>query len=241
MNESPPGQRPRRPRKDRLIELIALLRDGRLHRAEDLARKLGVSVRTLYRDMDTLAASGVPVRGTRGEGYRMTAPVTLPPLNLTMEELEALHLGIAVMTEATDPALKAAARALARKLDEALPEDRVSPTTGWGLAVYPFADPAAGIRHMPAIRTAIRRRRKLKLHYLDARGDEVASTIRPLRLDYWGRVWTCTGWCETRRGFRRFRLDQITDLVETATPFAKESGKELRDFNKLSGNPYPLS
>jgi len=53
-----------------------LLRDGRLHRAQDLADKLEVSVRTIYRDMDTLVLSGVPVAGERGIGYMMTAPIT---------------------------------------------------------------------------------------------------------------------------------------------------------------------
>ncbi|NNF72520.1 MAG: HTH domain-containing protein, partial [Rhodobacteraceae bacterium] len=84
-------------RTDRLFELIQILRDGRLHRATDMAEALGVSQRTIYRDMDTLIASGVPVEGERGVGYMMTAPITLPPLNLTMAELEALHLGMAVV------------------------------------------------------------------------------------------------------------------------------------------------
>ena len=115
-------------RKDRLIALIGALRDGKTHRAEDLARRLGVTQRTIYRDMETLVASGVPVEGTRGVGYRMTDPVTLPPLNMTMAELEALHLGIAVLTEAADPGLQQAARSLAKKIDAALPEDRIAPS-----------------------------------------------------------------------------------------------------------------
>ena len=81
-------------RADRLMKLIQLLRDGDLHRAEDLARATDVSLRTVYRDMETLAASGVPIEGERGEGYRGTAAITLPPLNLTITEVEALHIGL---------------------------------------------------------------------------------------------------------------------------------------------------
>ena len=73
-------------RADRLYRLMERLKDGSLHRAEDLARELGVSVRTIYRDMETLAASGVPVEGERGRGYTARAAITLPPLNLTLDE-----------------------------------------------------------------------------------------------------------------------------------------------------------
>lgn len=92
-------------RTDRLFDLIQILRDGRLHRAQDMAEQLEVSVRTVYRDMDTLVSSGLPVAGERGLGYMMTAPITLPPLNLTLAELEALHLGMAVVAEAADEEL----------------------------------------------------------------------------------------------------------------------------------------
>ncbi|MCY4179443.1 MAG: HTH domain-containing protein, partial [Litoreibacter sp.] len=124
-------------RTDRLFDLILILRDGRLHRAEDLAERLEVSVRTIYRDMDTLVLSGVPVAGERGLGYMMTAPITLPPLNLTLTELEALHLGMAVVGEAADDELRSAAKTLSAKIDAVLPEDRSTPPSGWGFAVYP--------------------------------------------------------------------------------------------------------
>ena len=75
-------------RADRLFNILQALRDGDLHTAQGLADSAGVSVRTLYRDMETLAASGVPVIGTRGTGYRLPPTVTLPPLTLTPAELE---------------------------------------------------------------------------------------------------------------------------------------------------------
>ena len=221
-------------RKDRLLDIIVILRDGAVHRAEDLATVLKVSVRTLYRDMETLIASGVPMEGARGVGYQMTAPVTLPPMNLSMAELEALHLGVAVMSEASDPGLQAAARTLAAKLDQALPEDGISPTAGWGLAVFPFADAAAGISFVPVIRSAIRARRKLRITYTDSDGEALHSVARPLKLDYWGRVWTCRAWCELRRDFRTFRLDQIVALQELPAGFRDEPGKRLVDFTSRS-------
>lgn len=229
MNESHPETGPPRlKRKDRLIELITVLRDGELHRAKDLALKLSVSKRSIYRDMDTLMRSGVPVRGERGVGYQMGDQVTLPPLNLSMKELEALHLGIAVMTEAMDTELKSAARTLAQKLDAALPEGRVASSTGWGLAAFPFADTAAGIARIPAIRQAIRHRQKLQITYDELDGTLFESVVSPLMLDYWGRVWTCNVWCERSKSFRNLRIDRITKLVATTISFNKSVGN-LRD------------
>ncbi len=200
-------------RKDRLIEIIGILRDGTLHRAQDIAAHFGVSQRTLYRDMQTLVRSGVPVQGERGSGYQITAPVTLPPLNLSMAELEVLHLGLAVMTEATDPNLQAAARSLSAKIDTVLPEDQLSATTAWGLAIFPFADTAAGIRHIPVLRCAVRNKQKLRLIYTEQDGSEFESIIHPQKLDYWGRVWTCDIWCERSNSTRGLRVDRIKSIT----------------------------
>jgi predicted DNA-binding transcriptional regulator YafY len=222
-------------RTDRLFELIQILRDGRLHRAADMAERLEVSVRTIYRDMDTLVASGIPVEGERGVGYMMTAPVTLPPLNLTMAELEALHLGMAVVAEAADDDLRKAARSLSAKIDAVLPEDRAAPPQGWGFAVYPFADAAAGFAHMPPIRAAIRSRQKLRLTYRALDDTPTRRTVRPLQLEYWGRVWTLTAWCELREAFRVFRVDRIAAIDILPELFVDEPGRTLADY--IAGLP----
>lgn len=218
-------------RTDRLFDLIQLLRDGKLHRAQDLARATGVSVRTIYRDMETLQASGVPVEGERGVGYMVTAPVTLPPLNLTMAELEALHLGLAIIGEAADEDMQAAARSLSSKIDAVLPEDTHAPRSGWGFAVYPFAEAAQGFAHMPPLRAAIRARQKVRLEYRALDGGQTRRIVRPLELEYWGRVWTLTAWCELRQDFRVFRVDRIRTLEAMPALFIDEPGKRLQDYD----------
>ena len=217
-------------RSDRLLDLVQILRDGRLYRAQDIADRLGVTVRTIYRDMDTLMASGLPIEGTRGLGYKITAEITLPPLNLTMTELEALHMGMAVVGEAGDAELKAAAASLSAKIDAVLPEDRNARPTGWGFAIYPFADAAEGFQHMPAIRGAVRARQKLRLSYRDLDATQTDRTVRPLALEYWGRVWTATCWCELAADFTVFRVDRIESLTVLPALFVDEDGKRLEDF-----------
>ncbi len=218
-------------RTDRLFDIIQILRDGKLHRAQDIADRLEVSVRTIYRDMDTLVASGVPVEGERGVGYMVREQITLPPLNLTTAELEALNLGMAIVAEAADPDLKAAAESLAEKIDAVLPTQVVAEADTWKFAVYPFADAARGLAHMAPLRAAIKTRQKLQLSYRRIDGALTERTIRPLHMEYWGRVWTLTAWCELRNGFRVFRID----LIETVTPlpelFTDEPGKRLCDFD----------
>ncbi len=212
-------------RTDRLMSLIQILRDGTLHKAEDLAKRTEVSLRTIYRDMETLAASGVPIEGARGIGYRVTAAITLPPLNLTLTEVEALHLGLMAVSRSEDPDLSQAAQSLSQKLDGVMPEDRSRAPEGFNLAIYPFAEASKGFQHLPLLRQAIRTRQKLS-----AAIDGKTQTLRPLQLDYWGRLWTCIAWSETTKGFTQLRVDQITGLRVLPGLFVEEPGKSLDAF-----------
>ncbi len=145
-------------RTDRLFELIQLFRGGRLQRGRDLAEKLGVSVRTIYRDIDTLVASGVAIEGERGVGYILRQPIFLPPLNLTCLELEALHLGISMVQKAADEELSGAGHDLLAKIDAVLPGDRPRSTHNWGVAIYGNALKDS-LQFMPVLRRAINLRR----------------------------------------------------------------------------------
>ncbi len=212
-------------RTDRLHALIDLLREGDRLTAERAAATLGVTPRTIYRDMEVLQASGLPILGERGVGYRLTAPVSLPPLNLTLTELEALHLGLAVVAEAADPELRDAAIGLADKIDADL--SRAGGSERARLAAFPLRDTSGGFRHMPGLRAAIRARQKLRIRY---RGQETSDrTIRPLQLEYWGRVWSLTAWCELTAAFRRFRVERIDKVDQLPELFMAEPGKRMED------------
>lgn len=217
-------------RTDRLFDIIQILRDGNLHRAQDIAATLEVSVRTIYRDMDTLAASGVPVQGERGVGYMTTQAITLPPLTLTPAELEALNLGMAIVAEAADADLKSAALSLGDKIDAVLPTRTIAEADTWKFAVYPFANAARGLAHMSTLRSAIKTRQKLHLTYRRIDKTLTERTVRPLHMEYWGRVWTLTAWCESRADFRVFRIDLIEQATALPELFVDEPGKRLSDY-----------
>lgn len=207
-------------RRDRLTRLMQLLKSGGSHRAADMAAELGVTVRTLYRDMDRLRAAGVPVEGHRGTGYRITASITLPPLNLTPEELEALQIGLVAVTRSGDAALAEAADTLAAKLDAALPEDGRAPP-----GALPLDSAADAAPWLAVLRRAIRARQKLRLV---AEGKE--HELRPLRLDFWGRLWTLSGWSETEGRFVELALERIDDLEVLPNLFIEEPGRSASDL-----------
>ncbi len=215
-------------KRQRLVALMDRLKDGDLHTAGRLAAALGVSERTIYRDMDDLTAAGIPITGERGKGYRAKATVTLPPLNLTEIELEVLHLGLAAVGAgaAEMPDLAEAARSLSAKIDDLLPEE--GHAVPFGFSGNPWRDAAQGFRHMPAFRAAVRARQKLRLQLADGSRKD----IRPLRLGYWGRIWTCIAWSETDAGFADIRLDTVTALTPLPGLFVDEPGKRLEDRGK---------
>jgi len=199
-------------RSDRLTALMQALRAPGPHRAADLAAGAGVAVRTIYRDLDALRAGGVPVEGTRGTGYRITAERSLPPLHLDRDELEALQVGLAAVAQSGDQDLGPAASRLAAKLDAALPED--------GLAPLPLRAAGRALRHLGPLRQAIRARQKLRVD---------GHVLRPLRLDFWGRLWTLLAWDETAGAHAEIAVHAIGALDPLPQLFVDEPGKTAAD------------
>ncbi|WP_103333758.1 helix-turn-helix transcriptional regulator [Pseudotabrizicola formosa] len=218
-------------RTDRLFDLIQILRDGRLHRAGEMADTLGVSVRTIWRDMATLMASGLPVEGERGVGYILRAPITLPPMILTGAELDALRAGVRLVADGADPALARAARMLATKIASVTP---APPEAGDDdLFVFTGKEANRAPAHVPLLRRAIKARERLTLTYIDPEGRETHRDIRPLALDLTGRVWSLAAWCDQHNRFRSFRVDRIMALAETGETFVPEPGRDLADYRRL--------
>lgn len=221
-------------RADRLYHLSRILRDGAVHRAAALAERLSVSERTIYRDMDRLKASGLPVEGAPGRGYWLTAELTLPPVNLTVEELEALHLGLAVVAEVADADLRAAAQALAARVDTLLPEAGRVPEGSWQFDVFPFAEGSTAFHLIPALRGAVRSRRKVRLSQAE---DIPARVIWPLTLDFWGRLWTCVAWDESTGSFSEFRVDAVRRMTVLPESFPDRPGRRYEDWLEQTRAP----
>ena len=226
-------------RTDRLFDLIQILRDGRLHTARDLAERLEVSVRTLWRDMASLQASGLPVDGERGVGYILRQTIDLPPLTLTPDEVEALRLGAALVARGADPSLARAAEMLRAKVESALPDRLCQPPATSGPFIFTGRETEDSAIHLPPLRHALRERLLVRLVYRDASGSYSTREVRPLHLEFWGRVWTLAAWCEARADFRSFRLDRIERLTLTDTAFPDEAGRDLAAYMARRNRPPP--
>ncbi|MDW4548157.1 HTH domain-containing protein [Defluviimonas sp. D31] len=211
-------------RNDRLFQLLRILRDGKLHRAADLAEALGVSPRTIWRDMAVLMERGLPVSGERGIGYLLRDPVTLPPMAITKDEFEVLRLGITLVAGAADPVLARAAESLRAKIAAVSPAD--AGDTGSDTFVFSSAEAARAAPHLGLIRRAVREHLTLALSYRNA----PATRVRPLHLDYWGKLWTLTSWCEYSNSFKVFRVDLVTSLKHDGGAFLPEPGKTVEDY-----------
>lgn len=110
-------------RNERLEKLLLLLRDGKLMRARDLAGRLGVSERTIWRDMAMLAQYGVPVEGERGVGYILRRAIALPPLVLSGEEMAALSHLLRLAEAHADTRIGQGAKSLAAKIRAVMPPE----------------------------------------------------------------------------------------------------------------------
>ena len=218
------------PRSDRLFDLIQTLRDGRLHRAADLAARLGVTERTIWRDMATLMASGMPVEGARGMGYVLRQPITLPPMMLSATELQVLRQGLRLMAADPDALLARAARGLAAKVASVTP---APPDEPGDLFTATNREPIRAAQHLPQLRRAIRDREVLSVTYIETAGSETHSDIRPLRLQLSGRTWSLIAWVEGR-GFRALRVDRIMALGETGEVFAEDKARGLAAWTALT-------
>ncbi len=202
--------------------------------ARELARKLEVSERTVYRDIRDLSLSGVPVTGEAGVGYRLRPGFETPPIMFNKVELAALRLGARMVQGWADPELAKSAAAALAKIECALPEDDGSKVTTQDsqvpIFVPDFFIPAVPKQHLRLAREALESRRKLRLQYTDVRGDSSERTVRPLGLAYWGRTWTIAAWCELRQDYRDFRVDRITAVALTEEAIPEDPHVSLANY-----------
>lgn len=217
-------------RADRLFQIVQLLRGGRLVTAAQLAEKLEVTPRTIYRDVADLMSTGVPIEGEAGVGYIMRDGYDLPPLMFTEAEIVALVAGARMMQVWGGAAMAEGATEAIVKIEAVLPERLRQRVNAVGVNAHDMNDISPKVRQLiDQIERASYEKRRLTIAYRDESDAATTRTVRPLGLWYWGKVWTMVCWCELRAGFRMFRIDRIAEITE-GERFKDEAGKTLRDF-----------
>ncbi len=200
-------------RADRLFRVIQILRRSRRSvTANVIAKELGISVRSVYRDIADLTRQGVPVRGEVGVGYLLDRHYDMPPLMLTPDELDAAVLGAQWVAERGDPALANAARDLLSKLTTAVPPFLRTFITEPSLGTPENHLPVRDGLDLAKTRSWIRTGRKLRIRYQDESGQETERVVWPVLVGYAEAVHLLAAWCELRNGFRHFRTDRIIEV-----------------------------
>lgn len=218
-------------RADRLFHLVQVLRNRRLATAEQLAEDLEVSTRTVYRDVQDLQASGVPIRGEAGVGYSLQRGYELPPLTFNAEELEALVLGARVVETWGDTELAGASRSAMTKVEAVLPS--ALKHLLHDTMIFAPRGPRAMFHasgYLGVIRKALANRQKVHFRYFRADFEESERTVRPLGLHFWGAKWSLASWCELRTDYRNFRLDRMADVVVLDEVFDGKDGITLAAY-----------
>ena len=218
-------------RAERLLDLIQSLRRHRLPvSGAALAGEAGVSLRTLYRDIEALRAQGARIDGEAGLGYVLRPGFMLPPLMFSEEEIEALVLGSRWVSERADDALAGAARNALAKIAAVLPNELKGTLDASSLLIGPGEPVAAGDAELASIRAAIRAERKMDIAYADKAGNLTRRTIWPFALAFFDRARVVVAWCELRQSFRHFRTDRIAELQAAAERYPRRRGALLREW-----------
>jgi len=206
-------------RTDRLVAMVMHLQGRRLVRAEEMAQRYEVSVRTVYRDIAALGEAGVPIVGEAGVGYSLVRGYHLPPVMLTADEATALFVGGEMVRQYTDASLHGPMAAVLDKLRAVLPRDRqehverlARQTVVVGRPRHATADPAAQ-PWLLAVQRGVTQRRVLRMNYRGRERAETARDVEPLGVVCYGGAWYLVAWCRLRRDVRHFRVDRIHTLT----------------------------
>ncbi len=219
-------------KSERLLQLLVLLRGRRRAvTAKELAERMEVSERTIYRDIQSLIATGVNIDGEAGVGYCLRPGSEIAPLMFEAKELEALVLGIRLLKGWADDDLIAAANTAQDKIKAVLPahlqQEHERKTTKY---LVPDYKRQHYLKFSESVRKAIDNKQVAAIRYLDEKGKASERDIESLGLMFWGSAWTVVAWCQLRDGYRLFRLDRIANFKLLDRKFETSDGKSFANW-----------
>ena len=212
-------------RTDRLLAIILELQRHGQRRAEDLAATFATSKRTIYRDIEALSESGVPIAAMTGQGYTLMEGYFLPPLMFTADEATMLLLGADLMAQNFDAHYRAVAQSAAAKIDGALPERRRAEVRYLQSSLFfhqhsSVTNPQVAQCLQQLRRAVIERRRVQFQYYARWSATEQAKqpsselrTVDPYGLAFIDGVWYLVAFDHARSARRNFRLDRLEKLA----------------------------
>ncbi len=223
-------------RSERLFDLLHALRGYRRPvSGKVLADEIGVSIRTLYRDIASLQVLGAAIEGEPGIGYVLRPGFLLPPLMFTSEEIEALVLGSRWVADRADDRLRDAARSALSRIAAVLPADLRDDLDASALLIGPGATIPTDSVDLALLRKAVRTERKVALAYRDGTGVASERIVWPFALAFFDSVRVLLGWCELRQGFRHFRTDRIVSATPSEARYPRRRQALLKEWREAEG------
>lgn len=229
-------------KSDRLFRLMHLMRSLRPPvTATLLAKELGVSQRTLYRDIEALRSAGARIEGEAGFGYTLTEDYALPPQSLTQLEIEALVLGLSEVRLRGDPALSQAASDALSKITASLPETKRAHIEHSVGLVHRYQPQKQYEADLSLIRQACWDERALVLGYRDRGGRDSTRTVWPLAIVYLDDELMLLAHCRLRGAFRQFLVGSIQSLTLGDESFRPRRVPMLRDYMSELRTRYQIA
>ncbi|WP_269913325.1 helix-turn-helix transcriptional regulator [Acinetobacter sp. HY1485] len=196
---------------------------------QTLATALGISLRTLYRDIAELQSQGADILGEAGTGYVLRQDLVLAPLKFTANELEAVMLGIQWVQKLNDPDLTKSAQNALHKIKAVTN----TPTTSLRVGPIMYAQHNVDLH---SIRQAIRHKKEILIEYLSLKNENSTRMICPITIGYFEKNAVLVGWCIQKQDFRHFRLDRIAHLTVLNSQFHDPKSELLKQWQTTVRN-----
>jgi predicted DNA-binding transcriptional regulator YafY len=218
-------------KSDRLLELMQLIRTLPAPvTAEQLARELNTSARTIYRYIENLRGAGAVIDGAAGFGYTIIEDPAMPPMMFNPDEIEALVLGLREVQQVGDPVLAKAAENVLSKVNASLPKRMQSQLQNAVLRARKFHRQHPISVDMAKLRKATREEQVLEMVYCDRNGDESTREIWPLSIVFMDENLMLLAQCLLRDDYRAFRVDRIGSFHLTGKSFKPHRVGMLRVY-----------
>ncbi len=225
-------------RIDRLTAILIHLQTKRVVKADEIAKRFEISLRTVYRDVKSLMEAGVPVGSEAGKGYFIVDGYHLPPVMFTQDEASAMMLAGKLVDKMADKSVRAAFDSALHKIKAVLSEvekdhlENLDPHIEVFLrSRYEHRDEKDFPDHfLTEIQRAIGKRQVLKIDYSDAEEEITQRCVEPMGMFYYSMTWHLIGWCRLRNGYRNFRADRIMALTNTQEVYEARSETSLQEY-----------
>ncbi len=222
---------------DRLLSIVLMLHSKRLLRATDLSAHFGVSLRTIYRDINTLCEAGVPIAAEAGVGYSLVKGYSLPPVMFSNEEATALLIATEFLKKMSPNIdLRNHSASAVAKITSILPDDLKERIHDLQNTTAVLSSRAADPQHIAVptvfsdLQRAIAERRLVQVQYISAQEKQSSRSIEPLGMVYYGNSWHCIAYCRLRQDMRDFRSDRIAALEISDERFNARPGFNILEF-----------